>query len=391
MTRLAIITTHPIQYNAPVFRMLTERGNIIIKVFYTWGEAVMQDKYDPGFGKIISWDIPLTEGYDFCFPKNTAPQPGSHHFSGIDNPELIYDIKEWNADAILVFGWSFKSHLKLLRYFKGKLPVFFRGDSTLLDEVSSFKTLLRRSFLKWIYRHIDKALYVGENNKNYFLKHGLKKNQLIKAPHAIDNNRFSTALNLSEAAIAEERQRLGVAKDDFVLLFCGKFEEKKNPFFLIQLSEYLKDLPNFKILFVGNGLLENNLKEVAKDKTNIVFAPFQNQGTMPSVYKAASVFILPSVGPGETWGLAINEAMACGLPVLASTKCGGAKDLIEDYENGLTFAPNEIEKVAKYLRQLYADSSLYKRTGTASLKKIEQFSFEQICEAIEQITLNSNE
>lgn len=391
MKRLAIITTHPIQYNAPVFRMLTERGNIIIKVFYTWGEAVMQDKYDPGFGKIIRWDIPLTDGFDFCFPKNIAPQPGSHHFSGIDNPSLIQDIKAWKADAVLVFGWSFKSHLKLLRYFKGKLPVFFRGDSTLLDEVGGFKTLLRRTFLKWVYRHIDKALYVGKNNKDYFLKHGLKNNQLIHAPHAIDNNRFFKALSLSDKAITEERQRLGVAEDDFVVLFCGKFEEKKNPFFLIQLIEQLKDLPNFKILFVGNGPLETNLKEAAKENANIVFAPFQNQASMPSVYKAASVFILPSVGPGETWGLAINEAMACGLPVIASHKCGGAKDLIEDYENGLTFATDEIEKVAKYLRQLYADSALYKRTGAASIKKIEQFSFEHICEAIEQITLNSNE
>ena len=70
--RLAIITTHPIQYNAPMFALLSTRGKVQVKVFYTWGESVLKDKYDPGFGKNISWDIPLLDGYDYCFIKNVA-------------------------------------------------------------------------------------------------------------------------------------------------------------------------------------------------------------------------------------------------------------------------------------------------------------------------------
>ncbi|MGN6533252.1 MAG: glycosyltransferase family 1 protein, partial [Ginsengibacter sp.] len=84
--RLAIITTHPIQYNAPLFSLLAKRNTINIKVFYTWGEKVLQDKFDPGFGKNINWDIPLLEGYDFQFVSNISADPGSHHFGGIDNP-----------------------------------------------------------------------------------------------------------------------------------------------------------------------------------------------------------------------------------------------------------------------------------------------------------------
>lgn len=65
MKRLAIITTHPIQYNAPLFKLLTQRNNITIKVFYTWGKSVLENKYDPGFKKNIEWDIPLLDGYGF--------------------------------------------------------------------------------------------------------------------------------------------------------------------------------------------------------------------------------------------------------------------------------------------------------------------------------------
>ena len=191
MKRLAIITSHPIQYNAPLFTLLAKRGNIGVKVFYTWGEAVLQKKYDPGFNKDIKWDIPLLEGYEYHFVKNIAANPGSHHFKGIDNPGLLQDIKEWDADAVLVYGWAFKSHLKAIRYFYKKIPVLFRGDSTLLGQKKNLKKLLRSVFLKWVYSHVDKALYVGTNNKNYFLQHGLQERQLVFVPHAVDNDRFS--------------------------------------------------------------------------------------------------------------------------------------------------------------------------------------------------------
>ena len=127
MEKLAIITTHPIQYNAPLFKLLTERNKIAVKVFYTWGETVLTDKYDPGFGKIIKWDIPLLAGYEYSFVKNIAAKPGSHHFRGVDNPTLNEEVKAWGADAILVYGWSFKSHLSSMRYFYKKIPVFFSG------------------------------------------------------------------------------------------------------------------------------------------------------------------------------------------------------------------------------------------------------------------------
>ena len=110
--RLAIVTTHPIQYYAPLFKMLHKRGLINIKVFYTWSQSQQGAKYDPGFGKSIEWDIPLLEGYDYTFVNNISSKPGTHHFSGIINPSLNAEIEQWNPNAILIIGWSFKSHLR---------------------------------------------------------------------------------------------------------------------------------------------------------------------------------------------------------------------------------------------------------------------------------------
>ena len=104
----------------------------------------MQAKYDPDFKKTITWDIPLLEGYEYEFIENIAKDKGSHHYNGIINPGLICKIKEWAPDAILLYGWNFKSHLKVMRYFKNKIPVWFRGDSTLLDKQNKVKSGLKK-------------------------------------------------------------------------------------------------------------------------------------------------------------------------------------------------------------------------------------------------------
>src|SRR6185437_9098032 len=122
LKKIAIITTHPIQYNAPFFKLLAESETVRPKIFYTWDESVLQNKYDPDFERSIDWDIPLLEGYEYEFLQNTAREKGSHHYKGIRNPQIIEKINEWKPDAILVYGWKFQSHIKVIRHFKNKIP-----------------------------------------------------------------------------------------------------------------------------------------------------------------------------------------------------------------------------------------------------------------------------
>src|SRR5215218_1976209 len=111
MKKLAIVTTHPIQYNAPWFKLLSQRGRINVKVFYTWSQTERGPKYDPTFKKMVEWDIPLLQDYSYEFVENISKDPGSHHFNGVNNPTLNKTIETWGPDAVLVIGWSYKSHL----------------------------------------------------------------------------------------------------------------------------------------------------------------------------------------------------------------------------------------------------------------------------------------
>ncbi|MET4083605.1 glycosyltransferase involved in cell wall biosynthesis [Pedobacter sp. UYP30] len=228
MKKLAVVITHPIQYYVPVFQLLAKACDL--KVFYTWGDKGTKEKYDPAFKKLIHWDLPLLDGYNYQLLQNTAKNPGSHRYKGIDNPDLIQQINTFKPDVILVYGWAYQSHLKVLRYFKGKIPIWFRGDSNLIDEKTGIKQLIRSLFLKWVYSHVDKAFYVGKANKAYYQKFGMPTNQLIFAPHAIDNDRFAE----DKAREAEElRTTLNIKKEDILILFAGKFEKKKNPELLL--------------------------------------------------------------------------------------------------------------------------------------------------------------
>ena len=340
----------------------------------------MNRKFDPGFNRVVQWDIPLLDGYSYEWVKNTAKVSGSHHFNGIQNPGIIQQIKNYQPDSILVFGWSFQSHLKCLRYFHGKIPVFFRGDSTAFNIKPGFRKTLRKIFLKWVYKHVDYALYVGTKNKEYYIQNGLKEHQLVKAFHAVDNDRFMNPDKQYTEAADNWKKELNIASNELVILFAGKLEPIKNPSFFIKLATLCKELP-VKFIVVGNGPLENEIKEMAKGLSSLVFIDFQNQQQMPVVYRLADALLMCSIS--ETWGLAANEAMASGSIVMLADTTGGAVDLVEEERNGIIYSLANPDRCVAFIRSLIEHPEKTEKMKAASRRIIQHFNFEQIAIAIE--------
>ncbi len=378
--KLAIVTTHPIQYYAPLFKLLAQQ--IELTVFYTWGEASIS-KYDPGFGKKVEWDIPLLDGYHYHFLENSSKNPGSHGYSGVINPEIISTLENYSPSYILVIGWCYNSHLKVMRHFKGKVPIYFRGDSTLLDNViqggiGNIKLIIRKLVLKWVYSHVNKVFYVGSASKEYFTWAGLKERQLVFAPHSIDNHRFDFDKAEASSAI---RHSLNIPESATVILYAGKLEPKKNPMLLVTAFNEIA-LENHYLIILGNGILESELKDVAekgKNGNHIIFVGFQNQSLMSTWYRVSDIFCLPSQGPGETWGLAINEAMVCGNAIIASNKVGCATDLIRHNENGWVFESGNKNELKRIIQNLPNKNEL-KGMGQRSQMIIKDWSIERTVE-----------
>ena len=146
-----------------------------------------------------------------------------------------------------------------------------------------------------------------------------------------------------------------------VVLFAGKLQSKKNPDLLLAAFATLHS--GAHLVFVGNGDREAILRERAAGYDNVHFLPFQNQSVMPAVYRLGDVFVLPSQGPEETWGLALNEAMASARPVIASSRVGGARDLIRFNVDGWTFSSGDQQELGAVLREAVGRG----RAGLASM------------------------
>jgi glycosyltransferase involved in cell wall biosynthesis len=346
--KLAIVSTHPIQYYSPVFRAIAGSEAIDLRVFYTWSQAAAANMFDSGFGTAVKWDIPLLEGYQYQFVQNVAKRrPGPDHFAGLNTPTLVKEIEAWRPDAVLVYTWNSRSHLTALRHFKGKVPVLFRGDSTLLDRRTWWRALARRIFLTWVYRHVDIAVAVGSNNRDYFVWCGMPLRRISIAPHSVDTIRFGADSEQHDALAARWRKDLGIGPEEIVILFAGKLQHQKNLGFLIDAFAAVSDRSH--LVLVGNGELEAELRAKARSIGSVHFMPFQNQSVMPAVYRLGDVFVLPS--RQETWGLALNEAMACGRAVIASTMVGAACDLIHSGKDGWMFEAGDRKALEEILHR----------------------------------------
>jgi len=186
--------------------------------------------------------------------------------------------------------------------------------------------------------------------------------RLFHVPHTIEVERFSGQNAELEAKALSWRRELGIPEDHRVFLYAAKFERRKRPLELLEAFRRA-NLPNTTLLFVGSGELEQEIAHRAApggqspivpgqeagmghlgaeaSATRVLILPFQNQSAMPLVYRLGDILELPS-GYAETWGLAVNEAQACGRPALVSDCVGCARDIIVQEENGLVFRTDDL-------------------------------------------------
>lgn len=336
MPRLAVVLSHPTQYYSPWFRWLSARTEVAIRVFYLW-EFGVRPTHDPLFQKTFSWDVDLLAGYESEFVPNASRDPGTHRFLGLHNPGLTRRIGAWRPDALLLFGYRSPSHLAVIAWARlNGVPLIFRGDSHFIGRGRpGWKSRLA---LQLLYVQFAAITYVGAANRDYFTVLGVPEKKLFFAPHAVNDALFDPALPGPRTAAAALRAQLGIAPGTRVVLYAGKFVPAKQPLEL--LAAWISLQPRDAVLvFVGDGQEKTALTELAHGAApgSVNFLPFANQSEMPSRYLLADIFVLPSRGFYETWGLAVNEAMHLGVPCLVSDRVGCQRDLVTDGETGWVF------------------------------------------------------
>jgi glycosyltransferase involved in cell wall biosynthesis len=346
--RLAVVASHPVQYQAPLFRELARR--VELTVYYAHNSSP-RDQADAGFGVPFEWDTDLLSGYDHMFLNNVATRPALSRFSGCDTPAVAAELARLKPDAVLVPGWHLKSFLQAVWAAKrAGIPVMVRGDSHLDTPRSLGKRAAKALVYPIALRVFDAALYVGERSRLYWERYGYPKHRLFFSPHCIDNAWF--AERATPAAGLGLRELHGIPPDAKVVLFAGKLVDLKRPHDLVEAAALLPATSRPVLLFAGSGALEQSVRVVAAVKgVRVVPLGFVNQSQMPAAYAACDVLALPSAH--ETWGLVTNEALACGRPVILSDQVGSAPDLAGDRSAGRIFPVGEVEALASALAEVF--------------------------------------
>ncbi len=353
--RLGILASHPIQYQAPLFRALAQQ--LDLTVFFAHRQTP-EEQSKAGFNVDFDWDVDLLAGYDHQFLNNRARRPDVSRFTGCDTPQIVDEIRQGGFDAFLVTGWYLKSHWQAIHACrKYHVPVMVRGDSQLGSPRSSLKQWLKKMLYPLLLSKFDACLYVGQRNREYLEYYGVTSEKLFFSPHCVDNDWFLSRSKKSNCR--EFRENNGIATDTKCVLFVGKILESKRPLDMAKALKIILDRGNDVCgIFAGDGPLISATKEYGKkNEVPLVFLGFQNQSELPEVYANAECLVLPS--EGETWGLVVNEALACGTPVVVSDAVGCAPDLVGSRSTGEIYPVGDVESLADSLESVLKDKNEY--------------------------------
>lgn len=389
--RLAYFVTHPIQYQAPLLRTIAQEPDIDLKVFF--GSAFSVQSYvDLGFGVPVQWDTPLLDGYHYEFlPVLRDVMKGIFLGSlGRLNHGIKRKLREGQFDALWVHGYNYLTNLQAIRVANSiGIPVLLRAESTLHDRPRSrMKLTLKRYFFKLLKPRISAVLSIGEENSTYWKHNFGDKFPQFPCHYAVDNEFFQTECAAASQTREEFRSALGLDPERPVILFAAKLIPRKRCLDLLeaylQLSKSADLQPLPYLLIVGDGAerakLENRANEAYPG--NVRFLGFRNQSELPRFYDLCDVFVLVSVH--EPWGLAINEVMNAGRPVVVSDKVGCRKDLVHPGKNGCVVSSGDVDALARSLHTMLSGKQLCQAMGAESLRIIAGYNFDQNVEGLRQ-------
>ncbi len=377
--KLVVVESHPIQYKAPLFRLLAADPRFDLTVLY----AMIPDQLQQGegFGVSFVWDIPLLSGYKYEVLENRSANPSVLHFRGCDTPGIAAVLEELKPDAVLVNGWVVKSCIQALQASrKLGIPCLVRCEANLLRPRAWWKHVIHRLLLS----RFQAYLYIGSANADFYRFHRRPSDRLFFAPYAVDNAWFQREAESRVNRRGALRSSYGIGTDAVTFLFCGKLEEKKRPadifYALGSLPVAVRDRAH--VLVVGDGPLRQSLESLASEcGLRTTFAGFHNQSRLPDAYAASDVLVLPS-DSGETWGLVVNEAMASGRPAVVSRAAGCSADLVVEGKTGYSYECGDTTALSDVMNRYLECPALATEQGVAARNQISRYDFDRICDGL---------
>ena len=303
------------------------------------------------------------------------------------NPTIFLRLIKYSPDVLIIGGYYHPSCLLAMLYAK-----IFKRQAILWCESTKneqrFNQVFKRAYKRWFLANCDWFVAAGKASFEYLISLGVKQEKISVAPNAIDNDCFAMVCEEYKAGKQAFKKIKGYPEK--IILYVGRLIEQKGVLDLLKSFQMLaREQSNLGLLLVGSGEAEKKYKDFCQENIlkNVFFAGFVHQEELPLYYAIADIFVLPT--HSDPWGLVLNEAMACKLPVISSDVAGAACNLIQHGENGYIFKKGDIRQLAVYLKDLLSDERKSFSMGLKSSEIIKSYSPSKCAQgfirAIEQI------
>ena len=360
-TRIAIITEIIAPYRIPVFNAAAEREDIQLHVIFL-------AENDP---TLRQWPVYKSE-IRFSFEVLPSFRCRFGRANVLLNRGVGRALERAAPEVIVCGGYNYPAAWRAAAWArKHGVPFVLWSESTSRD-VRKGKRLVEYAKNRFIER-ADAFLVPGLSARNYLLELGVHESKIYRAPNAVDNTFFAECSRLSRQNADEVRRRLALPERYF--LFAGRLVREKGVFDLLKAYERLSRevQRDVGLVFVGNGSARAQLEALAAAVPGCVrILPFLQREELAFVYAIADALVFPT--HTDTWGLVVNEAMACGLPILASEVAGCVADLVENEWNGFMIPPRDIERWAGAMKVIATSPEMRRTMSRNSESKIREFS-----------------
>jgi glycosyltransferase involved in cell wall biosynthesis len=375
--KLMVLTEIVSPYRIPVFNCLADSLGQGLKVLFMGKTSSNRRWRVPT--EAIRFDYEVLKGFRFRGPSWLKG------FDRFVNPGVCAAIRRFRPSLLVIGGYHHPTSLLALRCAnRESIPVYLWSESTDRDWRSGSRMVerVKRAFV----RRCDGVLVPGAASRTYIERYTAPDQPIETAPNSAESPDFSAGLGAAEGERAATRRRWGL--EGFTAIFVGRLSREKGLARALDVLEICRhDGLDATLLVVGDGP-ERRRHETSARRLGIraVFTGFAQPRELPALYAAADVALVPS--ESEPWGLVVNEAMACGLPVLCTMEVGSGKDLVEDGRTGYRCAT--VTELAARMRELAVNEQLRAAIGKQCREMAARFSARECADGFLRALRNRN-
>jgi glycosyltransferase involved in cell wall biosynthesis len=353
--KLLLLTEIISPYRIPVFNAVAQRADIDLHViFLAETDATMRD-----------WRVYKDE-IQFSYQVLPSFRRRWAGYNFLLNRGLNKALQRFGPDVILCGGYNYFASWQALRWASRRaVPFVVWVESNAYDHRRHLPAVefLKRKFLS----ACDAFVVPGIASRNYLKSFQIPEELIFTAPNAVDNEFFA-----GTAAAVKKASRNGYNLPPRFFLYVGRLVREKGVFDLLAAYATLPAglRSEIGLVFVGSGAAETQLRNNARSiqPGHVHFAGFVHKDELARFYAFSDVLVFPT--HSDPWGLVVNEAMACGLPVISSDVAGCSADLVNDGWNGRVIPPRDVTQLASAMQDLACNHELRSQMGLNSRERI---------------------